>query len=70
MDRVIDTCGRRFGTKRAAAHFLLGPLSAEQWRRFHAIHAGHHLKQVRRIAEANRDAPALSAAQPASAGRS
>lgn len=49
MDRLIDSCGRRFGDHRAASHFLLGPLSADQWRRFHAIHLRHHLEQLRRI---------------------
>lgn len=28
-------------------HPLLGKMSGRQWRRFHAIHAEHHLKQLR-----------------------
>ena len=29
-------------------HFLLGPLSVRQWRRFHRVHARHHAAQIKR----------------------
>jgi len=36
-----------FGTdERCASHMVLGPLSINQWRRFHLIHGEHHLKQI------------------------
>lgn len=38
-----------FGTKRAASHMILGPLSMRQWRRFHLLHGRHHLKQIAAI---------------------
>jgi hypothetical protein len=28
---------------------VLGPLSMQQWRKFHLIHGRHHLKQIARI---------------------
>ncbi len=49
MDQVIETCALRFGAQRIATHFQLGPLSAEEWRRFHGIHGRHHLRQLHRI---------------------
>jgi hypothetical protein len=29
-------------------HFVLGPLSSKQWRKFHRVHARHHVEQIRR----------------------
>jgi hypothetical protein len=66
MDALLDTCRQRFGLQRIASHFLLGPLRADQWRRFHTIHIRHHLGQLRRIessigqaaAPSNRNQPA------------
>lgn len=49
MDRLLDACRDRFGIQRAATHFLLGPMRAEQWRKFHVIHFRHHLQQLNRI---------------------
>ena len=31
-------------------HFILGPLSPRQWRKFHRVHARHHVPQIRRAA--------------------
>jgi hypothetical protein len=52
MDHLLDDCRHRFGMQRAATHFLLGPLRADQWRRFHIVHFRHHLQQLRRIDKA------------------
>jgi hypothetical protein len=49
MDATLDICRKRFGMERVGRHFLLGPLRIDQWRRYHAVHLGHHLGQVRRI---------------------
>ncbi len=49
MDATLDICRKRFGMDRVGRHFLLGPLRIDQWRRYHAVHLRHHLKQVRRI---------------------
>ena len=49
MDRLLNEGEKRFGTAPLQQHFLFGPLTANQWRRFHAIHAAHHLRQIRRM---------------------
>lgn len=49
IETVLAATCERFGSRRAAAHFLLGPLSAEEWRIFHVIHCRHHLEQLQRI---------------------
>ncbi len=48
MDRLLAECQANFGENPVGAHFILGPLTAGQWRRFHRIHGLHHLKQIRR----------------------
>lgn len=49
MDTTLDACRRRFGIERVGIHPLLGPLRVDQWRRFHAVHGGHHLIQLRSV---------------------
>lgn len=49
MDAAITECEKRFGKVRIADHPVLGPLTAEQWRTFHFVHARHHMKQVERL---------------------
>jgi hypothetical protein len=47
MDATLADAEKRFGTRvKLLDHPVLGPLSADQWRRFHRTHARHHLKQV------------------------
>jgi hypothetical protein len=50
VDATLDRCQREFGRKPFAAHQVLGLLNAEQWRRFHVVHARHHLKQIQTLA--------------------
>ncbi len=47
MDGTLFDAERRFGSQaKVLDHPALGPLTAEQWRRFHRIHADHHFKQI------------------------
>ena len=47
MDASLADAERRFGHRtRVLVHPVLGPLTAQQWRRFHLVHGRHHLKQV------------------------
>ncbi len=49
MNDLIDECTRRFGNRtRVLDHPVLGPLTADQWRKFHVAHGRHHLKQIDR----------------------
>jgi hypothetical protein len=49
LDSITARGEHLFGDRRAVAHIILGPLSMQQWRRFHLIHGLHHLKQIRGI---------------------
>jgi hypothetical protein len=47
MDASLADAERRFGHRtRVLVHPVLGPLTAQQWRRFHLVHARHHFKQI------------------------
>ena len=49
VEAVTARAEELFGSRRAASHMILGPLSMEQWRGFHLVHGRHHLKQIRAI---------------------
>lgn len=50
MDAAIAKCEQKFGkSTRVLDHPILGPLTAQQWRKFHWVHGQHHLKQIRRL---------------------
>jgi hypothetical protein len=47
MDATLCDTEKRFGAgTRVLEHPVLGPLTAQQWRRFHQVHGRHHLKQI------------------------
>lgn len=48
MASGLDDCERRFGARtRILDHPILGPLTANQWRKFHLVHGRHHAQQIR-----------------------
>ena len=49
LDAKIDECRQSFEKRPFAPHFIFGPMTADQWRRFHFVHGRHHLKQLARI---------------------
>ena len=50
MDQTLAECRDRLGTSgRLANHPVLGPLTNEQWCRFHYVHTKHHMKQIRAL---------------------
>ena len=49
MDAAITECETNYGSVKIADHPVLGPLTAPQWRKFHLVHARHHMKQVERL---------------------
>jgi len=52
MDQALVEAEQRFGgTVKIADHVVLGPLTIPQWRRFHLVHARHHMKQIDRLRE-------------------
>jgi hypothetical protein len=47
MNATLNDAERRFGkSTRILEHPSLGPLTAEEWRRFHRVHAEHHFRQI------------------------
>jgi len=47
MDAMLTEAEGRFGTRtRLLNHPVLGPLTAQEWRRFHQVHGRRHLKQI------------------------
>jgi len=47
MNAILNDVERRFGKPaRVLDHPMLGPLTAEEWRRFHRVHAEHHFRQI------------------------
>lgn len=48
MGSDLNECERRFGTRtKIMDHPFLGPLTAEEWRKFHWVHGRHHARQIR-----------------------
>lgn len=48
LDDLISRCEERFGkNERLLDHPILGPLTGDEWRRFHRVHGMHHVKQIR-----------------------
>ena len=47
MDELLAQCEARHGANtRLMNHPILGPLTAQQWRKFHWMHGRHHVKQI------------------------
>jgi len=53
MGAGLDDCERKYGSRtKILDHLVLGPLTAEEWRKFHWVHGRHHARQIReRIAK-------------------
>jgi hypothetical protein len=48
MDGMLNRIEPQAKNAPVLTHFLLGPLSVRQWRRFHRVHARHHVAQIER----------------------
>src|SRR5579862_3647640 len=47
MDAAITRCEAQFGVRIPLLdHPVLGPLTTQQWRKFHWVHGRHHVKQI------------------------
>ncbi len=43
----MDTCELKFGRRtKLLDHPFIGPLTADQWRKFHLVHGRHHIRQM------------------------
>jgi hypothetical protein len=66
MDRQLVAARRKFGIQACGEHPFFGVMRVDEWRRYHSLHAGHHLKQ---LSNAIRYAKAHSAEMVASEAR-
>jgi hypothetical protein len=62
MDRLLVESRRKFGIQACGEHPFFGVMRVDEWRRYHAVHAAHHLDQLR---HAIRYAQGLTAAPEA-----
>jgi len=49
LARLVDAqagAEAKFASRHVMDHPVLGPLTPEQWARFHYVHARHHMKQI------------------------
>ncbi len=54
VSAALDDCERRYGPRtKLMDHPFIGPLTADEWRKFHFVHGRHHLRQIR---ERNKEA--------------
>ena len=50
LDETLTKCEQTFGPDAfLGRHAALGPLTADQWRRFHLVHTNHHVKQIEEL---------------------
>ncbi len=48
MAAAFEECERKFGIRtKLLDHPFLGPLTANEWRKFHWVHGRHHARQIR-----------------------
>jgi len=48
MGSGLDACEKKFGSRvKILDHPILGPLTADEWRKFHWVHGRHHARQIR-----------------------
>ena len=47
LDASATKASQAFGRVKVLDHPILGPLTVEQWLRFHLVHTRHHEKQIR-----------------------
>jgi len=50
MDELISRCEAQYGKRvEVLDHPILGPLTTQQWRKFHWVHGRHHMKQIQQL---------------------
>jgi hypothetical protein len=48
MGSSLNDCELKFGARtKVLDHPFLGPLTAQEWRKFHWVHGRHHTRQIR-----------------------
>ena len=47
MDALLVEARRKFGIQPCGDHWFYGGLRVDEWRRYHAVHGRHHVRQLR-----------------------
>jgi hypothetical protein len=47
MDEQLVAARKKFGIQACGEHPLFGVMRVDEWRRYHAVHARHHMDQLR-----------------------
>ena len=71
MDQQLVAARKKFGIQACGEHPFFGVMRVDEWRRYHAVHAGHHRVQLQgaiRYAK-QQTAAATAAATEAASGR-
>ena len=58
MDTALNRIEPTAGNAAVLTHMVLGPLNVRRWRRFHRVHARHHLQQLRAALQPSREGSA------------
>ena len=61
MDEKIEACERKYGNNWLGKHPILGPFRPKHWRKFHYVHTCHHMKQIARLRELQRNRGTMKA---------
>lgn len=51
MDALLSEARKKFGVEPCGDHWFYGGLRVDEWRRYHATHARHHLRQLKAAVE-------------------
>jgi hypothetical protein len=46
MDKLLVAARKKFGIQACGEHPFFGVMRVDEWRRYHAVHAGHHRPQL------------------------
>ena len=46
MDGILSKARQKFGIQACGEHPFYGGLRVDEWRRYHAVHARHHMRQL------------------------
>jgi hypothetical protein len=46
MDTLLVEARKKFGIQACGEHPFFGVMRVDEWRRYHAVHAGHHMGQL------------------------
>jgi hypothetical protein len=64
MDQRLVAARRKFGIQACGEHPFFGVMRVDEWRRYHAVHAAHHVDQLRHAIRYARGVAAAPEAGP------